>query len=163
MILTTHALAGAIIGKEVSSPFWIVVFSLITHFFMDSFRHGEYGEYTDEKKIAAIKKTWWKVALDISAAFLVVSILVHLKHFTPEKTKNIMIGSFSSMLPDFLMVFYWIFPTRLLKKIIRFHLYCHRYKKFPKDARERHWTLRNARNDIMISTAVIIMIILGTN
>ncbi|NTU66470.1 MAG: hypothetical protein HGB08_00945 [Candidatus Moranbacteria bacterium] len=159
MILTTHALAGAIIGKEVENPFWIVVFSLITHFFMDSFRHGE---YLDEKK-ATIKNTWWKIALDLSAAFLIVFSLTYFKDFSPEKSRNILLGSFASMFPDLITAIYWLFPTRIFRKIIRFHFFCHRYGKYPKDARERHWNLRNARNDILISAAVIIMIIIGTN
>ncbi len=42
MILATHALTGAVIGKNIDSIPLIILASLAIHYAMDGFRHGEY-------------------------------------------------------------------------------------------------------------------------
>ncbi len=42
MILTTHTLTGAVVGKCVNNTWLIMILSVILHFILDTFRHGEY-------------------------------------------------------------------------------------------------------------------------
>jgi hypothetical protein len=152
MILATHALTGAVIGKNVNNPWLIIILSLAVHFLMDALRHGEYFD----SRTASVKNTAWKVALDLSAAFLTILIFIYFKNPDSEATRNIILGMFFSMLPDGLTLLYWEYPNiKILKKIKDFHAWAHHYVRFPKYSPERQWTLRNARNDILISLACI--------
>ncbi|MEI7425323.1 MAG: hypothetical protein WCK16_00160 [Candidatus Moraniibacteriota bacterium] len=154
MILATHALTGAVIGKNIDNPWLIIILALTIHFIMDSFRHGEYFD----DRTASIKTTWWKVALDLFFAFSVLLSAFYFQQFNFEKTYHILLGSFFSMFPDLLTVFYWKFHFKFLEKIKTFHSFCHRYTRFPKYSPERMWTVRNAINDILISSVAIIML-----
>jgi hypothetical protein len=152
MILTTHALAGAAIGKYISNPWLIVIFSLIIHFCLDTFRHGE---YLNRKSTFA--NTWWKVALDLLIGLGIT--LAYLLYFHPAKqvTQNILLGTFFSMFPDFLTVLYWKLNFKFLKKIYDFHGWTHPY---PKDDPRYEWNLRNMRNDVLFSILAIILLLI---
>jgi hypothetical protein len=156
MILTTHALVGAVIGKNISNPWWIILISLIIHFFFDSFRHGEYFD----DRTAIIKNTWWKVSLDLAIGLSIIAFFVFSNNFPGIKIKNILLGVFVSMFPDSLSLLYWTFHWKWLGKIKSFHGWAHHYSKFPKYSKERQWTLRNATNDIIISLIAILLLIL---
>lgn len=156
MILATHALTGAVIGKNIENPLLIVILSLIIHFIMDSFRHGEYFD----SRIATIKDTWWKVALDLCAGLFFIFFVIYFQKFNLEKATNILLGAFFSMLPDLLTVLYWKFHTPFLGRIRKFHSLCHRYNRFPQYSPERLWTLRNSANDMAISLSAIILLFL---
>lgn len=157
MILATHALVGAAIGKNVKNPWLVVLLSLAAHFLLDGFRHGEYFD----NRIATLKNTWWKVTLDLTFASFAIFGYLGLNRPTPSVDFNILLGAFFSMLPDLLTVFYWLFPqNRLLAGIKKFHSLAHRYSRFPKHSPERQWTLRNARNDILISALAILLLLL---
>lgn len=157
MILATHALVGAAIGKEVSDPWLVIALSLILHFTFDSFRHGEYFD----SRTATIRDTWWKVALDLGTGASIILAFILLDHPDIYQSRNILLGTFTSMFPDFLTVLYWSFPAFPgLKEIKRFHSFSHRYSRFPKFGPERQWTLRNAANDIIISAIAIALLFL---
>lgn len=152
MILSTHALTGAVIGKNIENPYLVITLALVFHYLMDSLRHGEYFD----SRIANIKNTWWKVALDIVFPFAIVISYFYFNAPEHRQTGNIILGMFFSMFPDGLTLIHWKFPkNRLLKSIKKFHGICHRYDKFPQFSTERQWTLRNARNDILISLLAI--------
>jgi hypothetical protein len=51
------------------------------------------------------------------------------------------------MFPDFLTLLFWIYPAGFLKKLQSFHEWIHRYF-FTEELR---WSLRSARNDILVS------------
>ena len=155
MILATHALVGAAIGEKINNPWLIVIFSLIIHFILDSFRHGEYVESFDSK--VAFKNTWWKIALDLFSGLSIIFLFIYFQNISFTKTFNILLGSFSSMFPDLLTLIYRKFKIQLLGKIYQFHGWCHRYPRF---SPERQWTLRNAANDILISLLAIIILFL---
>ncbi|MFZ2192949.1 MAG: hypothetical protein WAV31_01785 [Candidatus Moraniibacteriota bacterium] len=156
MILTTHALTGAVIGKNISNPWIIIILSLIIHFIMDSFRHGEYFD----SRTATIKDTAWKIILDLS--FSGVIILSFLFFYKPDFhiTRNVLLGSFFSIFPDLLTVLFWKFKWSFLGRIKNFHAFCHRYSRFPAFSHERQWTLRNALNDILLSLIALVFIFL---
>ena len=152
MILTTHALIGAALGKNISNPWLIAVIAIPLHFLMDHFRHGEYLNRNSK-----FKHTWWKITLDFFSGLAIIAVCIFL--FRPESQiiRNILIGAFFSMLPDFTTLLYWEFRWPFLQKIHDFHAWCHRYPPFSK---EREWTLRNGRNDIIFSIIAIILLLI---
>jgi hypothetical protein len=155
MILTTHALVGAAIGKNIANPWLIIPIALTSHFILDSIRHGEYFD----DRIATIKNTWWKVALDLSLGFFVITTYLFSKNMAEIAAFNIFLGTFFSMLPDSLTLLHWAFSkNQILAKIKTFHAFCHRYSRFSKYSPERQWTLPNARNDILISLLAILFL-----
>lgn len=156
MILATHALTGMVIGKNVPSPLAIIILSLVLHYIMDSFRHGEYFD----SRFATLKDAAWKVMLDLSFAGSI--LLVYLFYTRPDLItfRNILIGSFFSMLPDLITALYWKFKSPFLKPILKLNEFSHRYGRFPKFSPERQWSLRNAINDILISAVAIILFFL---
>lgn len=150
MLLATHELVGAAIGKNIQSP-WIIIFlSLALHYFLDFFRHGE---YLNQK--STIQDTLWKVAIDLGLGLLVIIFYILLKHPDPAIVINVFLGAFFSILPDGLTFLYWQMHMKLLKKLFEFHAWTHKYPLF---SPERAWTWRNAINDILISAIAIIIL-----
>jgi hypothetical protein len=155
MILTTHALVGAAIGKNISNPWIVIIISLIAHFFMDTFRHGEYVESFDEK--VNFSNTWWKVAFDLFIAGVILIFFVFFEKIDTSTTRNMFIGVFFSMFPDFLTFLYWKYKFKLLSPIYQFHSWVHRYPRF---SEQRKWNLRNAINDLIISLTAILFLLI---
>jgi hypothetical protein len=156
MVLATHALVGAAIGEKINNPWIIVVASLAVHYFLDSFRHGEYFD----SRTATIRNTAWKVALDIAISFSIIAFFIFSRGVSGNELYRIMLGVFVSMLPDGLTLMFWKFNFPFMKKLQAFHGWAHHYSKFPKFSPERQWTLRNAANDIIFSLIAIIVIFL---
>lgn len=157
MILTTHALTGAVIGKNIENPWLVIVLSLLVHYSMDAFRHGEYFD----DRTAIVKDTWRKVALDLLIGFSMIFLTVYPQNPGIPIARNIIIGVFFSIIPDFMTLMHWAFKqNKILAKIKAFHSWVHRYSKFPKHSEERRWTFQNAFNDILISTAAILLLII---
>lgn len=155
MILTTHALTGAVIGKYIKNPWLVVALAIIAHFIMDTFRHGEYVEVFS--KNTSIKNSGWKVALDFLIGLIIVSVIIHLQPLAAWQIKNMYIGATASVLPDLVTALYWKFRWNFLKKYYEFHTWVHKY---PRKSPERQWNLRNAANDIVISFIDIVLLFL---
>jgi len=152
MILTTHALAGAVIGKNIDSPYLIIILSIIIHYLMDTLRHGEYLD-----RNSTVKETIWKVFLDIFTGLSIIFAILYFKNIESWKSFLILLGTFFSMFPDFLTFLYWKMNFKFLKKLFDFHAWVH---KFPPLSPERNWTLRNSINDIFISIIAIIFLLI---
>jgi hypothetical protein len=154
MILATHTLAGAVIGKNIQNPWIIAVLSLIFHYILDTVKHGEYVETFDSK--VGFGNTWWKVLLDLSSGFsILLAILLYLRP-DAATVRNIFIGSFFSMLPDFFTFIYWGTRWKFFEKLYKFHTYCHRLPRF---SPERQWKLSNETYEIIIGlTAIVILL-----
>jgi hypothetical protein len=152
MILTTHALVGAALGKNISSPWVIAIIAIPLHFFLDTFRHGEYLD-----RRSTFQNTWWKVALDLFSGLLIIGGYLFFKHPDPIVVRNILLGTFLSMFPDLLTVLYWKLNFKFLYKIFKFHEHVHPY---PKGDPRYIWNFRNARNDILFSIIALIFILL---
>ena len=157
MILATHALVGAAIGKSLGNPWLIIPAALAAHFILDTFRHGEY--FDDRKE--TLRTAWWKVTLDILIGFSIIFFCVFLKSFSAEEIFIVLLGTFFSMFPDLLTVLHWQFKkNKILSAIKKFHGFVHRYGRFPKHGPERRWTFRNAINDIIISAISAMLLLL---
>jgi hypothetical protein len=153
MILTTHALVGAAIGKHISNPLLLIAILIPLHYALDIFRHGEYLN-----KKSTWKNTTWKVTLDLFAGGITILILSYFLNIDKNIFSNIVFGAFVSMFPDLLTVLYWKFNFKFLKKIYTFHQFVHR--RFPDGSKERQWNFRNARNDIIFSALAIILLLI---
>ena len=155
MILVTHALVGAALGSKIKNPLILIPLALATHYFLDGLRHGE---YLDDRTMK-LRNSWWKVALDILAALLIIFAFSYFHGFNAKLSFNVLLGSFFSTLPDlFTVFFYWKPNTKILIHLKNFGTLMHKYKKNPKYSPERKWTLRNATNDILISIVSIIFL-----
>lgn len=148
MVLTTHALTGAVVGKNVDNVFWIVILSLILHFLMDTFRHGEYFD----NRTATFKNTWWKVGIDLLVFLSLLGSFFYFQSWDSRTLLNVFLGVFFSLLPDGLTLLHYMkFKFSLLEKAKKFHSWTHRYSKWPRYSEARQWNLRNATNDIIFS------------
>jgi len=155
MILATHALVGAAIGKNIQSPWLIILVSLVVHFILDTFRHGE---YLDDRK-DNFRNTWWKIAIDIGVFSLIIGTAIFSNNLNYQQIRNVLLGIFFSLLPDGINFFYWTLRWKFLKPLYELHGWVHiSINKIPKYAPERQWTLRNATNDIIFSALAILLI-----
>jgi hypothetical protein len=156
MILSTHALTGAVIGKNINNIWLIIILSLAFHFFMDSLRHGEYFNHRQ----STFKNTWWKIALDLFVAFSIIFSIFTTNNWSEKTLFNVALGIFFSLLPDGLTLLYYLKIRNIfLNKIKAFHSFCHCYSRYPKHSPQRQWTLRNSFNDIFLSILAIIILI----
>lgn len=147
MTLSTHALVGATLGKEIDNPFILIPVAIAVHFFLDTLRHGEYLD-----RNSTFKKVWWKATIDVTLSLCVIILFIYAQKFNISKVKNILFGVFFSLFPDLLTLLHWESNSKILEKISRFHNWIHKYPRFSK---EREWSLRNSINDILISTVSI--------
>ncbi len=150
MILITHTLVGAALGKQLGNPIVVAPLAIALHFCLDTFRHGE---YLDRK--STFKNTTWKVALDLFAGLFFVALYLKFSHASLETIRNVSIGVLFSLLPDLSTVLYWKFNVHFLKKIYDFHEWVHPY---PKGDKRYAWNLRNNLNDIIFSLMAIILL-----
>lgn len=153
MILTTHALTGAAIGKFIPNPLIQILILIPLHYTMDIFRHGEYLG-----KKSTFKNTWWKVALDSAAGLSIIFTVAYFQDFNKALLLPMLTGAFISMFPDLLTVLYWKLNFKFLKKIYILHQFVHR---FPDESPQRAWTLRNAINDILFSIIAITLLFIN--
>ena len=151
MILTTHALVGAAVGKYVRSPLLQILILLPIHYTMDIFRHGEYLN-----KKSTLKNAWWKVAFDLIAGLTMIITIANFRSIPEPILLSMLSGAFISMFPDLLTVLYWKLDFKFLGKIYRFHQFVH--SRFKDGSKEREWTLRNAVNDMLFSALAIIFL-----
>ena len=153
MILATHALVGAAVGKYVRSPILQILILLPLHYTMDIFRHGEYLG-----KKSTFKNTWWKVALDLLGGLSVIATVANFRNIPQPVVLSMLTGAFICMLPDLLTVLYWKLDFKFLGKIYQFHQFVH--SRFKDGSKEREWTPRNALNDILFSLIAIIFLLI---
>lgn len=149
MILATHALIGAAIGKNIDNPWLVIVLAFASHFLLDSFRHGEYIDIAKEKG----KKIWIRIGLDIAFGMSIVFLYLSLSGFDSKIVFNTLLGSFFSALPDLFTLLYLKFRLQLFKIFVDFGEKVHPY---PMGAPETLWNFRNAANDILFSLIAII-------
>lgn len=151
MILATHILAGAVVGKHVSNPVLIAAASVALHFAMDHLRHGD---YLSQRSTAG--SVWKKVLTDLTVGFSMVSLMLLLNPENRLMTYRIFLGIFFSLLPDLSTLACKLFDAKFLKAVSRFHSTIHR---FPSESPERKWNFRNSINDILISLIALVFLL----
>lgn len=148
MILTTHALVGAAIGKYVSNPITQIAILIPLHYAMDVFRHGEYLN-----KKSTFRDTTWKVSLDLFSGGAIILAIAGFTDVNQTAFLSMVTGSIISMFPDLLTLLYHKLNFKFLKKFYDLNLLVH--SRFPDESPQRAWTLRNAVNDIVFSLIAI--------
>lgn len=151
MILATHSLTGAVVGKYVNNTWLIIILSVILHFILDTFRHGEYLN-----RKSSIRE-FWKVAIDFFVGVSAVLLIANFNNYPSYVLKNMLIGAFFSMFPDFFTLLYWKLGVKFLKPLFDFHAWFHLHPLFSK---EREWNLRSAANDIVILILAVFLLII---
>ncbi len=152
MILTTHALVGAAVGKYIQSPIILTAILIPFHYFLDTFRHGEYlGQESKTKEVIG------KVLFDLILGLSIITTYIIILHPPIQIIQSILLGAFLSMLPDFITFLHWKLHFPYLEKIYKFHQWVHKYTR---GSKERIWNLRNATNDIIFSLIAIIILFL---
>ncbi len=151
MILTTHILSGTVLGENIKNPYIIAVSSLVVHFLLDMFPHGDYLNK---------KSRWrefWKVAVDLAVGFGLVFAITFLKDITDTTVlKNIFIGIFFSLLPDGTTFLYIWMKMKFLRPVKDFHENLHLFKN---GAPQREFRFKNNLWDIFISLILILLLI----
>jgi len=156
MVLTTHALTGAVIGKNIGNPWIIVPVSLAVHYLMDGILHAEYFD----SRTAKVKDAWWKIVIDLFIGTAIIFFFVFFERPDMKIASNVALGAFFSLFPDGITLIHYLSGRRSFKRIKHFHSLAHRYDKNPKYSSQRQWNLRNARNDIIISILATIILFL---
>jgi hypothetical protein len=152
MILSTHALVGAALGKNLENPWLIVVLGLIIHFALDSFRHGEYIDHREK-----LKNLGRNVTLDMFVGGSIIFSILFFQDWNLLTMRNIFLGILFCMLPDFLtLMHYRFYSSKILRKIYRFHQRVHPY---PHPSEQTQWNFKNAKNDILFSLIAILFLI----
>ena len=145
MILTTHILAGALIGREIKNPYEIAGLAVAVHFALDLLPHGDY--LNKKSKL----REFWKVAVDLAVGLGTVAAIFFLRDPISNNAlymQNIAIGVFFSLLPDGTTLLYWKMGMKFLKPIKKFHEKLHRHPEF---SPESEFRLKNNFLDILIS------------
>lgn len=150
MILATHALAGAAIGKHIENPWIVIALSILLHFILDTFRHGEYLNQNSKMR------EFWKVAIDLLVGAAIILLVINFSNIPEMTARNMLLGSFFSMLPDLNTFLYWKLKFKFLRPIYEFHHRIHR----DENLEEEIWNLRNATNDIIFSLIAIIFLLI---
>ncbi|KKP97796.1 MAG: hypothetical protein US25_C0064G0003 [Candidatus Moranbacteria bacterium GW2011_GWE1_36_7] len=153
MILTTHALVGAAVGKYIHNPLVLTTILIPLHYALDIFRHGEYLN-----KKSTFKNTTWKVTLDLFVGGVIILVAIYAKNISSAISISMITGALISMFPDLLTVLYWKLNFKFLEKIYEFHQFVH--GRFADGSPERAWTLRNVLNDIIFSLGAITLLLL---
>ena len=154
MILTTHILSGALIGAEIKNQFFIVIISVVVHFLLDLFPHGDYLN-----KKSGLRE-FWKVAVDLAIGFTVLAVAIFIRGLTSNSglnMGNIGLGIFFSLLPDGTTFLYIYMKMKFLKPVKVFHEKMHLHPDF---SPEREFRLRNGFWEILISFAPLLALIL---
>jgi hypothetical protein len=151
MILTTHILSGAVLGANIKNPYAVAGLSIVLHFLLDLFPHGDYLNKKSRFR------EFWKVGLDLVIGFsLIAAILFCRGETSTAYLDNIAIGIFFSLLPDGTTFLYVWMKMKFLKPVKDFHesLHCHE-----NGTPQREFHLKNNLWDILISLISLIILI----
>ncbi len=121
MVLTSHILAGAVIGAEVKNIWAIFGLGLASHYLMDALPHWDYLVEISYGKI----KGWAKVVLDILIGGAIVWLAVG-----NSLDWYLVGGVFFALLPDLILFVYLILNLKFLAPLVNFHRWIHSDKNF---------------------------------
>jgi hypothetical protein len=149
MILTTHILAGAVLGREINNPYAVAGLAIAVHFALDLLPHGDYLN----KKSSFWE--FWKVVLDLTVGLGIIFVIFFFRDPIPKDIFNICVGVFFSLLPDGMTLLYMM-GMNSLKPIKKFHEKLHHY---PESSPKHEFRLKNNLFDILISLVAIIALL----
>ena len=149
MMLTPHILVGATIGYKIHNYWFVVIFSIISHFILDAIPHKEYDIkcLRNGKLNKDFLKDFSKVAID---GFIGLAIVLLLTGF--KDLDYVIVGMIAGAFPDFLQFLSFVFNFKILNLIRKFHHKIHIFnnKDFP------YWTTFGSQ----ISTVILMSVTL---
>jgi hypothetical protein len=109
MFLTTHALAGGLLAEKIDNPLIVYPLILVTHFFMDSLPHWDFGSYAGKEiqKRGQIKSLTKRFKLGLLGAVDLSMVCLGSWLFFRNKlltNPSVSIGILVGLLPDLLEV-----------------------------------------------------------
>lgn len=99
MILSIHAITGAVLGSNSNSMGQAIFLGIVSHYFLDSIPHVEYkieNILRGDMKMAI--KEFSKIFIDLLVSFIVISYLILNNNF--DQPALILIGAFFALFPD---------------------------------------------------------------
>lgn len=152
MFITVHTAAGALVGTQITNPYFSFITGVILHFIMDIIPHGdrEIGKRFFgllNKKISEEEKIKSLAAYGlIDYIALALFLLYAVKSFYFTKDDGVIWGIIGSILPDLLVAIYVLTKSRYLKWFFDFHKYVH------------HLVISRMKNDIPLKAGIIMQI-----
>lgn len=129
MLLTIHATAGALIGRQVDNPVLAFILALCSHFILDLVPHGD-NNWIDEYKGDQKAKARKIIVIVAGDAVMLLALLIsrfYFKNFTP--TLPVVTGVIGGILPDLLVGCHEL-SDKLFKKVYHLHFVVHDFVKF---------------------------------
>ncbi len=104
MILSIHAIAGAILASNSDNLGQIIILSIVSHYFLDSIPHVEYKiENIKNGNLKMATKEFTKIFFDLLLGLIVILYIIQDQSF--NQSILILTGSFFALLPDGLYFF----------------------------------------------------------
>jgi hypothetical protein len=128
MVISSHFLAGAAIGRATGNPILAVLFGLLLHLVMDLVPHWNYS-YSHLRKV----KTLLLVLLDPFLAFAIFAIIGSARGFDGSMWLNTILGGAACVLPDLAEFIIRSFKIKSLIPFIALHRKIHWFDKQPKN------------------------------
>lgn len=125
MLLVVHASVGAIIGKKVSHAGFAFIMSFVAHFLMDFVPHGDHEIVRNYQQKKQMRQLYFFLLSDVFATlfFITAIILAESSHLSASMTWGLIGG----ILPDLLMVSFFLTKGKLLKRFAKLHNKIHCY------------------------------------
>jgi hypothetical protein len=138
MILTTHAVAGALIGAVAyQNPAFAVAAALISHPLLDTIPHWDYHLSSTEKDpsnslnddINVLSKNFiidlFKIGFDFCLGLALSAAILFLAGVSTKVFLISMICALVAIAPDPLQFVYWKTRSKIIEPFQRFHIYLH--------------------------------------
>ena len=132
MYLTVHALAGALIGKEINNIALAFLLGFISHFVLDKIPHQDPDNAEESlkglgKKINQFSKKEKRFITIVIVDFLTFVFLVIMFYFRDIffYLSPVIAGVIGGVLPDLLLGLYYLTGNKFLKKFKKLHHQLH--------------------------------------
>ena len=159
MILTPHAIIGAVIGAKTHNLGLIVILGIFSHALLDHLPHWDYTNngirnFYETKNFKALFIDLFKIFLDGLLALVIILVIIFKNGlFDSDYIIFVVLGIFFSILPDILLFTAVIFKEKFGQLFIDFH------QKFlhSKKQKEGKITFLNISTEILIIIIGIII------
>jgi len=151
MILSIHAITGAVLGLNANSFGQVILLGIVSHYFLDSIPHVEYKiENIKNGNLKMAAKEFAKIFIDLLIGLIIILYLIQNKNF--NQSILILAGSFFALLPDGLYFLDCLVKNKdrnAITKFLKIHSIFHK---------KTHSIISN--KIISISSQIIIVLIL---
>lgn len=135
MILATHAIAGAAVGRLTNNPLLAFIFGVISHFILDAIPHWQYklNSKIESEDIMAedmpLNKKFVgdiaKIGVDFFGGVFISLLAFHGWSGFASPPTLLIAGIAGGVLPDALQFVFWKFKREPFTTIHKFHFWIH--------------------------------------